>query len=52
MADLTPDVAMALGIEVDEHVLFSTLVGPDNETIDYDGTRLLKHERRFCPVEL
>ena len=52
MADLMPDVAMSLGIEVNEDVLSSTLVGPDNETVGYDGTRLLKQERRFCPVEL
>ena len=52
MADIMPDVAMALGIEVDEDVPLSTLVGPDSETIDYDGTRHLKQERGFCPVEL
>jgi len=52
MADLMPDVAMALGIEVDENVPLSALVGSENDTIDYDGTRLLKQERGFCPVEL
>ncbi len=52
MADSMPDVAMALGIEVDEDVPLSALVGVDVERIDYDGTRSLKQERGFCPVEL
>ena len=52
MADLMPDVAMALGIEVDDDVPLSILVGTYNETIEYDRTQLLKQERRCCPIEL
>lgn len=52
MADLMPDVTQALGIEVGEDVPLSSLVGADTEDIDYDGTRLLKKERGFCPYEL
>eukprot|EP00171_Calliarthron_tuberculosum_P017392 IDg17392t1 len=49
MADMMPDVAMILGIEVEEDVPLSALIGPDNGTIDYDGTKLLKRDRGFCP---
>lgn len=52
LADLMPDVSMALGIEVDEDVSLSQLLGDDNEKIDYDGTMRLKKIRGFCPMEL
>ena len=43
---------MASGIEVNKDVLFWTVVGPVNETIYYDGTRLLKKEGIFCLFKL
>lgn len=52
LADLMPDVSMALGIEVDEDVPLSALRGDDGEQIDYDGTLHLKRDRGFCPMEL
>lgn len=52
LADLMPDVSMALGIEVDEDVPLSALMGGDDEKIDYDGTMHLKRDRGFCPTEL
>lgn len=52
LADLMPDVSMALGIEVDEDVPLSALLGIEEDKIDYDGTMFLKKSRGYCPVEL
>ena len=52
IADVMPDVSMALGIEVDEDVPISALLGSDDDKIDYDGTKFLKRDRGYCPFEL
>lgn len=55
LADTMPDVATALGIEVEEDVsLTSMRASSDDEDgrIDYDGTMLFKKDRGFCPFEL
>lgn len=52
LADMMPDVATALGIEVEEEVPLSTIAGVDSDKIDYDGTQHLKRDRGFCPTEL
>lgn len=51
-AELMPDVSMALGIEVDEDVPLSALLGTEDSKIDYDGTMHLKKSRGHCPTEL
>lgn len=52
LADLMPDVSTALGFEVHEEVSLSSLLGVDEDKIDYDGTIFLKKERGHCPIEL
>lgn len=52
LADVMPDVTQALGIEVEEDVPIAALATPGSDTIDYDGTRLLKKDRGLCPHEL
>eukprot|EP00178_Gracilaria_changii_P012106 TRINITY_DN3416_c0_g1_i1.p1 TRINITY_DN3416_c0_g1~~TRINITY_DN3416_c0_g1_i1.p1 ORF type:complete len:2205 (-),score=427.39 TRINITY_DN3416_c0_g1_i1:774-6683(-) len=52
LADMMPDIAQALGIEVDEDVSLSSLLNVDDDKIDYDGTKHLKKMRGYCPVEL
>lgn len=52
LADLMPDVTQALGIEVEEDVPIAALMTPGADKIDYDGTRVLKTERGYCPHEL
>ncbi|CDF40303.1 unnamed protein product [Chondrus crispus] len=52
LADLMPDVSMALGVEVDEDVPLSALLGGEEDKIDYDGTMYLKKDRGYCPKEL
>lgn len=54
IADSMPDVALALGIEVEEDTSLSTLLkrGDDEEKLDYDGTQYLKRDRGYCPTEL
>lgn len=52
LADVMPDIAQALGIEVDEDVPLSSFLGADDTKIDYDGTKQLKKIRGYCPMEL
>lgn len=52
LADIMPDVAQALGIEVEEDVPLSALMTPGSDNLDYDGTKAFKKERGVCPNEL